>query len=94
MNVDKIIKSAIKEILHLPSDSVLYSPRKMKGLGIFRIEWEVTLQHLHICRLLYKSANTYITEIRNLEEEQKTCINKLQLTNIVDAHLKLPREIA
>lgn len=65
----------------------------MNGLGIFRIEWEVTLQHLHICRLLYKSANTYITEIRNLEEEQKTCINKLQLTNIEDAHLKHPREL-
>ncbi|PSN38221.1 hypothetical protein C0J52_17666 [Blattella germanica] len=28
-----------------------------------------------------------------MEEEQKTCINKLQLTNIEDAHLKHPREL-
>ena len=40
---DKIIRSAVKDVLMVPEDlpnSMLYSPRKYKGLGLIKASWE------------------------------------------------------
>ena len=82
-------------LLHSNSvdNEILYSPKKLKGLGIFRIEWEAVLQHLNVCHLLSHFENEYITATRHLDEQNTMCISKLQLNNIVDAHRKRSDEL-
>ena len=56
-NIDKIIRSTVKEILQLPDDTpnaMLYSPKKWRGLGVIRAEWEASLQHFNNCQRLQK----------------------------------------
>src|SRR5699024_10644727 len=49
--LDLNIRSTIKNILGLPlrtSTEMFYAPRKLRGLGLVRCEWEVFLQHFAI----------------------------------------------
>ena len=82
-DADKIIKSTLKEILHLPTDmpdSMIYTHRKFKGLGLFRASWESILQQINGLRVLHKAQDPYITSTRNLIEESNLCLQKLKLT--------------
>ena len=81
-SIDKIARSATKEILHLPADtpdSILYSARKFKGLGLWKSEWEAPLQRLNICHLLERDANEYVLSVSKLPEERKLCIKRLHI---------------
>lgn len=69
--------------MHLPADtpdSRLYTHRKYKGLGLFRVRWESTLQHINGLRVLHKTNDPYIISTRDLIEESKTCVKSLKLT--------------
>ena len=82
--LDKLIKSTVKEILQLPADTpdaMLYSSKKVKGLGVYKTQWEAILQQFNACNILKKSENPYINQIRNLEAEKKLCITALGLDN-------------
>lgn len=50
-----MIRSAVKQILQLPSDtpnSMLYSSYKHKGLSVLKTKWEAFLQQLNINKTL------------------------------------------
>ena len=96
---DKIVKSTLKEILHLPADTpdpMIYTHRKYKSLGLFRVRWESVLQQINGLKILKKSNDPYIAFTRDLVAESKICLDKLKLTpansllntheNFVDAH--------
>ena len=80
--VDKIIKSAVREILQLPTDTpeaFMYAPRKYRGLGVMRAIWESQLQHISICHALLRDGNRYVVKARNIEEEIQTSITALNV---------------
>lgn len=82
-NLDKIIKSAVKEILCLPSDTpdhLLYSPCNYKGLGLIRASWEAFLQRFNICKILQNSCNQFIPYVIDLAKEKQFCLNALNIT--------------
>ncbi|KAJ4428144.1 hypothetical protein ANN_24158 [Periplaneta americana] len=90
---DKLIRSALKQILQLPTDTpdhMIYSDMKCKGLGLFKAEWEAHLQHANTCRVLALSANPYVTATRDLFTESTECVKSLQLTETSDV-IKDPR---
>ncbi|KAJ4435463.1 hypothetical protein ANN_18079 [Periplaneta americana] len=90
---DRLIRSALKQILQLPTDTpdyMLYSDMKRKGLGLFKAEWEAHLQHANTCRVLALSANPYVTATRGLFTENTECVKSLQLTETSDV-IKDPR---
>ncbi|KAJ4428814.1 hypothetical protein ANN_25807 [Periplaneta americana] len=95
---DKLIRSALKQILQLPTDTpdnMIYSDMKCKGLGLFKAEWEAHLQHANTCRVLALSANPYVTATRDLFTESTECVKSLQLTELSDeleAWAKLPQK--
>ncbi|KAJ4441109.1 hypothetical protein ANN_10959 [Periplaneta americana] len=79
-DADKLIKSA--EVLNLPTDildAMIYSPRKYKGLGIFRTKWKVLLQQINALRCLQKSQNPYIIQTRQVHEESIRCAQSLNI---------------
>lgn len=86
-NLDKMIKSAVKEILCLPSDTpdhLLYSPRTHKGLGLVRASWEAFLQRFGICTILEKSGNQTIPFVMNLPKEKQLCLDALNISTSED----------
>ncbi|KAJ4450004.1 hypothetical protein ANN_01411 [Periplaneta americana] len=90
---DKLIRSALKQILQLPTDTpdhMIYSDMKCKGLGLFKAEWEAHLQHANTCRVLALSANPYVTATRDLFTESTEGVKSLQLTETSDV-IKDPR---
>ncbi|KAJ4440923.1 hypothetical protein ANN_10771 [Periplaneta americana] len=59
-DIDKRNRSSVKEIVGLPTDvpdAILYAPRNLRGLGVFKAQWEAFLQHLSVCKLLVKEDN-------------------------------------
>ena len=80
--VDKMVKSAVKEILQLSKDTpdaFLYSPRKYRGLGVMRATWEAHLQHVSICHALLKDGNPYVVQVRDVMKEIKNEIAALSI---------------
>ncbi|KAJ4437541.1 hypothetical protein ANN_17686 [Periplaneta americana] len=81
-DVDKLIKSSVKEILCLPGDTpdaMLYTERKYKGLSLFKAQWEAYLQHLNICNTLLRTSNPLVVSTRNIAAEKKVCSRKLKI---------------
>ena len=60
---------------------MLYSSKKVKGLRVYKAQWEAFLQRLNACHILKKSENVYMNSILNIQEEQQKCINELGLEN-------------
>ena len=80
ITLDKMIKSSVKEILHLPTDtpdSMLYSSKKFKGLGVYRAQWEAVIQQFNSCRVLEKTHNKYINTLRDLNDDKLKCLHLL-----------------
>ena len=81
-DVDKIIRSTVKEIISLPGDtpnSMLYTARKLKGLATFRAKWEAFVQHYGICSALEKANNAYVNITRDISQEKQLCLAKLDV---------------
>ena len=73
-NIDKIIRSTVKEILQLLDDTpnaMLYSPNKCQGLGVVRLECEASLQHFNICQRLQKVDDAHMHHLRQLQMEEE-----------------------
>ena len=58
---------------------MIYSARKHKGLGLFRAQWEASLQHINICNILQKENNLYLNHFRNFKQECSSCLQNLDL---------------
>lgn len=81
-NVDNLIRSATREILDLPHDipnSMFYSPKKFRGMSLFRAKWEAFLQHFARCDVLQRYNIPIINHFYNLALEKTECIQKLEL---------------
>jgi hypothetical protein len=81
-DVDLIFRTAAKEVLELPNDfasSILYAPKRFKGLGVTKAYWEAHIQHINICKSLIMLNDPYIVKFQNLEIEIQECFNKLKL---------------
>jgi hypothetical protein len=81
-DIDKIVRSAVKEILMIPSDTpnaMLYSSPSNKGLGIFKASWEAYIQNYSICHTLSLLNCPYLPLIRSLEEEMAQSLKKLDV---------------
>ncbi|KAJ4433259.1 hypothetical protein ANN_15518 [Periplaneta americana] len=82
-DIDKLIRSAVKEIINIPTDTpdaMLYAPRRLRGLGVFKAQWEAYLQHLNICQRLLHVDNPHVAATRNLPNEIEHCIKQLPIT--------------
>ena len=74
----------MKEIVQVPvdtPDSMLYSSKKVKGLGVYKAQWEAFLQDLNACHVVKKSGIVYMNSIFKIQEEQQKYINELGLEN-------------
>ena len=81
--LDVMIRRTVKEIIGLPmstTDSLFYSPRKLRGLGLFRAAWEVYLQHFAISKKLSQVNDGLFQSISNCTEEMNACVQKLNVS--------------
>lgn len=86
-DIDIIFRSAIKEILDLPSDipnHMIYSAKNCNGLGLIKANWEAYIQHFKICDVLEKCQNAYVLATRNLKHEMGQCLLKLNILTPVE----------
>lgn len=87
LKADKMIRSCVKEILQLPSDtpsSMIYCSNKHKGLSILRASWEAFLQQLNINTTLKSVNDQHVNIIRNYDSIQQKCLSELQLEQEVE----------
>lgn len=87
-NLDKIVKSCVKEFIGLPEDipnAMIYSPRKFKGLGLVNANWEASLQHINIIACLSRLANPYLQKIIDFNHEISAALKRLKITDTFDA---------
>ncbi|KAJ4432662.1 hypothetical protein ANN_21285 [Periplaneta americana] len=81
--IDNLICSTVKEIINIPTDTLdamLYAPRRLQGLGVFKAQWEAYLQHLNICQRLLHVDNPHVASTWNLPNEIEHCIKQLPIT--------------
>jgi hypothetical protein len=96
---DRIIRSSVKEILQLPSDtpnSFLYSDKNTKGLNILRLTWEAYIQQYNNYVILERAQNKYLQP--SYEREKEDCLQALNLSttefspipkeNIMSKHIR------
>jgi len=79
-SIDSIMRQGVREIVGLPADTplpVYYTGRKLRGLGILRVTWEASLQHINICQTLLKINDSHLHIIRNMDSEIKKCRDRL-----------------
>ncbi|KAG4073566.1 hypothetical protein HA402_000790 [Bradysia odoriphaga] len=78
--LDVMIRRSVKEIIGIPqrsNDNLFYAPRKLRGLGLLRAEWEVHLQHFAIANKLSKVDDGLFQSIAKCDEEMTACISAL-----------------
>lgn len=76
-DVDKILRSSVKEMLFLPADipnSMLYASKKLKGLQLIRASWEAFLQHCNICLSLIRADNPHVNMMRQMSNSNRRVI--------------------
>jgi hypothetical protein len=81
-DVDKILKSNVKEVLSLPTDTpdnMLYTPKKYKGLGLVKAHWEAYIQQINSINILRKTRNQYIINEEKFQRQEKVCLKKLNI---------------
>ena len=82
-DIDKIIRSSVKEMLFLPADipnSMLYTSKNFRGLQLIRASWEAFLQHCNVCISLVRANNPYVNIFRQLEAELQSSCDALNLS--------------
>ena len=78
--LDLNIRNSVKAILGLPlrtSTEMFYAPRKFRGLGLVRCEWEVYLQHFAIAQRLLRVQDETFQRSYNCQEEMQICKDAL-----------------
>ena len=81
-DIDILLRSCLKEIINLPHDcpnAMLYAPRKVRGLGLVRAEWEASLLHFNIARQLLKVNDIHLHSSRDFEKEQRLALSHLNI---------------
>lgn len=76
-----VMRQGVREIAGLPADTLLlvyYTEQKFKGLGIPRVKWETSLQHLNMCQTLSRINDTHLKIVRDLEKEIIDCRKEIR----------------
>lgn len=79
-DLNKLLTSAIKEIVGLPTDvpnAMLYTSKNLRGLGIINAIWESFLQHFNICLTLLNCDDQLIPYVKDIGKEIEECISAL-----------------
>uniref|UniRef100_A0A8D9B128 Reverse transcriptase n=1 Tax=Cacopsylla melanoneura TaxID=428564 RepID=A0A8D9B128_9HEMI len=82
-DLDKMVRSAIKQILDLPKDipdAALYSSKNLRGLQVFRFSWEILIQRLNLFKNIQKQGGV-IEKIKDLDMEISRCLTTLNITD-------------
>ncbi|KAI5731459.1 hypothetical protein M8J77_010249 [Diaphorina citri] len=82
-DLDKMVRSAVRQILDLPKDvpdSALYAHKSMRGLNTFRFSWEILIQRLNLYSNLQKQDGV-IRQIKNIDDEISKCVITLNVPN-------------
>ncbi|KAL1446364.1 hypothetical protein WDU94_005663, partial [Cyamophila willieti] len=93
-DLDKMVRSAVKQILDLPKDvpdAALYSDKNMRGLHVFRFSWEILIQRLNLFVNLQKQEGV-IRRIKNIDDEISKCLITLNIHNTEEINSKKIRE--
>lgn len=80
--LDVMIRRSVKDIIGIPqrsNDNLFYAPRKLRGLGLLRAEWETHLQHFSIANKLRGVEDGLFQNITNCDEEMAACIQALNI---------------
>ncbi|KAL1452451.1 hypothetical protein WDU94_006682 [Cyamophila willieti] len=93
-DLDKMVRSAIKQILDLPKDipdAALYSAKNCRGLQTFRFSWEILIQRLNLFVNLQKQ-DGIIRRIIDLDGEISKCLTTLNISDSGNVDAKKIRE--
>lgn len=84
-DINKIIRSSVKEIIQIPSDTpngFLYSAKSVRGLQIFNCLWEAYLQQFNKFTLLIDSKCKHLLHNHpKYENCRRECLDKLNLAS-------------
>ena len=89
--LDQSIRTTIKAIIGLPtatSTDMIYSPRKHRGLGVVKCEWEVFLQHFAISKKISNVQDEMIQRIKNWDNEMNICKSELKVEGSTSRELR------
>lgn len=81
--LDIMIRRTVKSVIGLPqrtNDFMFYSPRKLRGLGLFKASWEIYLQHFSLASRLSRINDGLFQSISNCSAEMDECTNALEVT--------------
>ena len=90
--LDLNIRNSVKAIIGLPirtSTEMFYAPRKFRGLGMVRCEWEVYLQHFAIAQKLLKVNDEMFQRAYKCEDEMRICKEALDVDGDTSRKLRL-----
>ena len=91
--LDRTIRQTAKGALGLPihsaPNSMLYSPRRYRGLGLVHAESEVQLQHFAIARRLRAVEDDLFHEVFDCEAEMSACKEALQVEGHTARQLRI-----
>ena len=90
--LDRTIRSTIKGIIGLPISSpndMFYAPRKYRGLGVVKCEWEKLLQHFSIAQRLSTVPDALFQEIYDCQAEMAECKQLLEVEGQTARKLRL-----
>lgn len=82
VTLDKTIRNTIRSIVGLPTATAtesFYAPRKLRGLGAVRCEWEVVIQHFAIAKRLATVPDDMFQRVYNCAEEMAACKSELNV---------------
>ncbi|KAJ4432848.1 hypothetical protein ANN_21487 [Periplaneta americana] len=95
-DIDTLIRSSVKQMLMLPSDtptSMLYASKKFRGLGLVRASWEAFLQHCNTCITLILNENPYVNTMRPLMSELNSSCQHLSPPCPVELRKSVTRKL-
>lgn len=81
--VDVMIRRSVKSIIGLPqrtNDHLFYSPRKLRGLALFRASWEIFLQHYSLASKLASINDGLFQAVTDCKAEMESCTKALAVT--------------
>lgn len=80
--LDRSIRSSVKAIIGLPtstSSSMIYAPRRFRGLAVMCCKWESRLQHYAIAKKLSTLPDALFHRIYDCEAEMNICLSELEV---------------
>jgi hypothetical protein len=72
-SVDMLVRQGTREICGLPADipiAVYYTGRKYRELGMLRVSWEASIQHIAIAQKLAFVQDPHLLAVRDLCQEE------------------------